>query len=296
MLDAIIAIRKSLRSVRVDADSELRNIYVSDRRWKYIVRLLRTSAFLQDRKNVELEDLMPIYHCLWQEPEERDAVRRIIVQTIFAPFANRLADLKASLNEEIKKAKVRKAAGQISERKVKRDSDKRVYYKFYYRLTGKGMDDTFIMDSDYQRLPYYITLSKDGGPEEGILYQDKSLNGKKVIRLYSDLEAFPLGGTPVSLTRDDDHLYIDDEEYGIEKLPEEERSLFSDTLSTSTPVELRDFSKEIDNLAEDLQRTEHAVYDNIFASAADKKEVKDFVAAFYKEMAFTRQDISKIYD
>lgn len=32
VLDAIIAIRKSLRSVRVDADSELRNIYVSDRR------------------------------------------------------------------------------------------------------------------------------------------------------------------------------------------------------------------------------------------------------------------------
>ena len=94
VLEAVIAIRKSLKSVRVAADSELRNIYVSDRRWKNIVRLLRTSAFLQDRGEVGLEDLMPMYHCLWQEPEERDAVRKVVIQAVFATHANRLAELK----------------------------------------------------------------------------------------------------------------------------------------------------------------------------------------------------------
>ena len=295
VLDAIIAIRKSLRSVRVDADSELRNIYVSDRRWKNIVRLLRTSAFLQDRGEVELEDLVPMYHCLWQEPEERDAVRKVVIQAVFATYANRLAELKSALKEEIKNAKIKRAAGQISERKLQRDSDKRLYYQLYYRVTGKGMDDTFIMASDFQMLPYYITLNKDEGPEKGILYKDKTLHGKNVIRRYYDKSVAPIGSTLVILSRDDDHLYIDGVEYGIEKIPNGERNLFSDMMLSDT-TELRDFSKEIDALADALQKTERAIYDNIFVSAADKKEVKDYLAAFYKEMAFTRQDIGKIYD
>lgn len=89
---------------------------------------------------------------------------------------------------------------------------------------------------------------------------------------------------------------MDGIEYDIEKIPDNERDLFSNTASSGADNVLRDFSKEIDALADDLQKTEHAVYDNIFVSAADKKEVKDYVAAFYKEMAFTRQDIGKIYD
>ena len=83
VLDAISAIRKSLRAVNVDEAAERRNIYVSDRRWKNIVRLLRTSAFMQDREEVDICDLLPIYHCLWQEPEERDAIRNIVIRASF---------------------------------------------------------------------------------------------------------------------------------------------------------------------------------------------------------------------
>ena len=83
VLDAISAIRKSLRAVNVDEAAERRNIYVSDRRWKNIVRLLRTSAFMQDREEVDICDLLPIYHCLWQEPEERDAIRNIVIRALF---------------------------------------------------------------------------------------------------------------------------------------------------------------------------------------------------------------------
>lgn len=83
VLDAISAIRKSLRAVNVDEAAERRNIYVSDRRWKNTVRLLRTSAFMQDREKVDICDLLPIYHCLWQEPEERDAIRNIVIRASF---------------------------------------------------------------------------------------------------------------------------------------------------------------------------------------------------------------------
>ena len=108
VLDAISRIRKALRAVNVDEVAERRNIYVSDRRWKNIVRLLRTSAFMQDREEVDICDLLPIYHCLWQEPEERDAIRSIVIRSLFAPFADKLVEMKKALAEDIQYHRVRK--------------------------------------------------------------------------------------------------------------------------------------------------------------------------------------------
>ena len=108
VLDAISRIRKALRAVNVDEAAERRNIYVSDRRWKNIVRLLRTSAFMQDREEVDICDLLPIYHCLWQEPEERDAIRSIVIRSLFAPIADKLVEMKKALAEDIQYHRVRK--------------------------------------------------------------------------------------------------------------------------------------------------------------------------------------------
>ncbi len=108
VLDAIASIRKSLRAVNVDEGEERRNIYVSDRRWKNIVRLLRTSAFVHDRPEAAMCDLLPVYHCLWQEPEECDAVRNVVIRALFARYADSLVEMKAALAEDIKYHRIRK--------------------------------------------------------------------------------------------------------------------------------------------------------------------------------------------
>lgn len=125
VLDAISAIRKSLRAVNVDEAAERRHIYVSDRRWKNIVRLLRTSAFMQDREEVDICDLLPIYHCLWQEPEERDAIRNIVIRALFSPFADKLVEMKNALAEDIKYHRVRRnpEAGRDYEGEIENLSD-----------------------------------------------------------------------------------------------------------------------------------------------------------------------------
>lgn len=125
VLDAISAIRKFLRAVNVDEAAERRNIYVSDRRWKNIVRLLRTSAFMQDREEVDICDLLPIYHCLWQEPEERDAIRNIVIRALFSPFADKLVEMKNALAEDIKYHRVRRnpADGRDYEGEIENLSD-----------------------------------------------------------------------------------------------------------------------------------------------------------------------------
>ena len=98
----------NVRHFVLDEAAERRNIYVSDRRWKNIVRLLRTSAFMQDREEVDICDLLPIYHCLWQEPEERDAIRSIVIRALFSPFAEKLVEMKNALAEDIKYHRVRR--------------------------------------------------------------------------------------------------------------------------------------------------------------------------------------------
>ena len=109
VLDVISVVRKSLRTVNVDEAAERRNIYVSDRRWKNIMRLLRTSAFMQDRAEVAVCDLLPIYHCLWQEPEERDAIRTLVIKALFAPHADKLVEMKNALAEDIKYHRIRRS-------------------------------------------------------------------------------------------------------------------------------------------------------------------------------------------
>jgi len=59
-----------------------KQISVSDRRWRKIVRLMRTSAFLNDREEVDLMDCFLIKHCIWDEEGQRDRVRLIVSEAI----------------------------------------------------------------------------------------------------------------------------------------------------------------------------------------------------------------------
>jgi len=55
---------------------------IHDRRWKKIVRLLRTSAFLNGRSKVDLMDCFLMQHCLWNRPEQQEPVLNLITEAI----------------------------------------------------------------------------------------------------------------------------------------------------------------------------------------------------------------------
>ena len=152
VLDAISAIRKSLRAVNVDEAAERRHVYVSDRRWKNIMRLLRTSAFMQDRAEVAVCDLLPIYHCLWQEPEERDAIRALVIKALFAPHADKLVEMKNALAEDIKYHRIRRSPdeGRDYEGEIERLSDALTSLE---RQLG---DNLFVSSDDKTEISAYL--------------------------------------------------------------------------------------------------------------------------------------------
>ncbi|MEM6724153.1 MAG: ATPase, partial [Bacteroidota bacterium] len=57
-------------------------ILIHDRRWKKIVRLLRTSAFLNGRNVVDLMDCFLMIHCLWHRPKQKEIITDLIKSVI----------------------------------------------------------------------------------------------------------------------------------------------------------------------------------------------------------------------
>lgn len=65
-----------------DEKDKIKTVYVSDRRWRKVVRLLRTSAFLNGRSEVDLMDCFLIVYCIWEEEEQMNAVSGFVKDAI----------------------------------------------------------------------------------------------------------------------------------------------------------------------------------------------------------------------
>lgn len=101
--DVIVAIRKELvrrNNDLKDEEKEVESWYVSDRRWKKIVHLLKTSAFLNGRNAVDLMDCSLIEYCIWntekQHQEVGDIMEKILSQYSIDCFST-------SLNNDLNK-------------------------------------------------------------------------------------------------------------------------------------------------------------------------------------------------
>lgn len=66
------------RHQQVETTLKADDLYVSDRRWKKAVKLLKASAFFNGRQKINALDLILIQDCLWNSPESRVIVREVM--------------------------------------------------------------------------------------------------------------------------------------------------------------------------------------------------------------------------
>lgn len=67
--DEVVELLQSLRQFL-----QQQQHYVSDRRWRKVVKLLKMSAFSNDQPTVTIWDCWLLQHCLWDEPDHRKQI------------------------------------------------------------------------------------------------------------------------------------------------------------------------------------------------------------------------------
>lgn len=145
-------------------------IYISDRRWRKILRLMRASALLNDRTSVDMMDCFLIIHCIWHEPEQHKTVADFVKETIKEHgylLAMNLPDVQEALGEFYED--VVKGCSFVKKIKYK---EPEIFYEKYYKLKGGSFgisyNGTFdlISQKEFKSLkdePKFVFIHCDSG-------------------------------------------------------------------------------------------------------------------------------------
>lgn len=89
------AVTEALLDLHDALGTEL-GMYVSDRRLRKMVKLVRAHAALCGRAVAQLDDLLVLTDAIWQKPEERPAVHALVCRTVAPALAEALKVLDAA--------------------------------------------------------------------------------------------------------------------------------------------------------------------------------------------------------
>src|SRR3990172_2518609 len=78
VLDLIGTLRVALEEH--NKNSAENKVYVSDRRWKKTIHIIRASAFLNGRMKVDLMDCFLIIHTIWERPDQFSFVSQLVAE------------------------------------------------------------------------------------------------------------------------------------------------------------------------------------------------------------------------
>lgn len=80
--EVIVGVRQEMNRLNEEQSNNSEKYYVSDRRWKKIVHLLQTSAYLCGRNDIDLMDCQLISYCIWNTEKQFDEAKTIVEKIV----------------------------------------------------------------------------------------------------------------------------------------------------------------------------------------------------------------------
>lgn len=303
VLLAITAIRKSLKDVSIEGQDVHRSLYVSDRRWQRIARLLRTSAFLHDRKTVSLSDLQICVHALWNEPDEIPAVGRIVAAAIFQVYQQRLDAIQQHVSRALRIRSAKEAVEKAMDRGDHRDDDLVIYDSYYYGIVDNPSAPRVTLFMPVPEFKHLPTHTSDEPALRGVMYQDPKVPQRRIIRAVTNPDNIGVvtdGLTRVNLYRDSSNIYVNGVRFGLRRAARGENVWQASGLepvlpADNTPIDA--YETEVDQLFQEATIFNSQLKNHLFLSAEVAQLVNAQMDGFRRQIALTRADLRKIiYD
>ncbi|MFW6214906.1 MAG: AAA family ATPase [Alkalispirochaetaceae bacterium] len=156
LTEEVVQLIVRVREVLDEANEKRRNdgaeeIYVSDRRWVELTRLLKASAFFHGRKRVDPLDCLLLRHGLWERPEQIEEVNELIRVAISQYAASDRFDTRKLLLE------FRRLADEIDNQRIdyqEEDVRELERYRGEYYVVDEFIEDftSLIWIEDFESL------------------------------------------------------------------------------------------------------------------------------------------------
>jgi MoxR-like ATPase len=152
VLAVIDMLRKQMAIWNEKQGAQARPIEALDRRWKKLIRLLRTSAFLNGRQTADLMDCFLLAHGLWSAPEQFTPLTKMLGEVIKNHGYSVTVGLQ-SLRKEISQLEAEvesETLVQVPETRLQL----KPYDDRYYRLVKNGLpfEGVFLTVKEYNQL------------------------------------------------------------------------------------------------------------------------------------------------
>lgn len=138
-------IRKRLKEEGLKEGVKAFDYYISDRRWKKIFHLLKTSAFLNGRKSADYSDCMLLFHCLWNKDTCIPQILRIVCDSFISGMMSKIASIQNQIDLYI-----RERVNTHAKREPENDIE--IVDYFYFKLANYPKGNCLLPTNEYKHV------------------------------------------------------------------------------------------------------------------------------------------------
>lgn len=178
--DEVCTIVSNIRKLLKEEEKKEEHItaldfYVSDRRWKKLFHLMRTSAWLNGRQAIDETDCILLIHCLWNRAELITRTIECVIKAFTLNIEQRINRLHVTIDKAIKEKSTNMPTGRMPEADSLNAYAVERY--FYYVVKDYPKGKCLFARTDLN----YLSAERD---TSGIVYLDSNIRNWIIHAIY----------------------------------------------------------------------------------------------------------------